>query len=165
MSRSGFCQCEAHPIGQIGPITNEEVVSRIIFARQHIGKGGRVLPAVFPLSHIKNVGLSLVRTEKISLSDLERFASTVAQLKSDRTWHGLISFPAQVARDQQIAGVRSVCLWEDPTPVDGTVPANDAHASLVANQEISDAEAMEIRARIWLTNGGVNALVTPVVSS
>lgn len=118
-----------------------------------------MLPSVFPLSHIKKIGLSLVRTERIDSSELCVFASAVARLRPDNSWHGLISFPARVARELQISGARSVCLWEDPTPVDGSVPANDAHASLVANQDISDADAMEIRARIWITNGGMHTLV------
>jgi hypothetical protein len=90
--------------------------------------------------------------------DLVRFAKAVAGLKPDGSWFGLISFPAAVARELQIAGVRSVCLWEDPTPANGSIPANDAHALLLANQEMSDEDAMEIRARIWLTNGGKNSL-------
>lgn len=158
MSRTGLCSCEIYPAGPLGPIAHDEVISRLVFSRQHIGSGGRIKPSVFSLTEIRTKGVSLVRTEKVGVTFLSRFANAVASMKADRVWFGLISFPASVAREIQIGAARAICLWEDPTPAEGLVPANEAHASLVANREIRDSDALEIRARLWLTEGGANKL-------
>jgi hypothetical protein len=146
-----FCTCEECARSELGTISDEETVGRLIFNPEHLSKKDQsVKPGAFPLTHIQHKGLSLVRAEKISDQDLKRFATAVASQKQGRTWHGLAMFPSKAVRERTSAnGDRIVCLFDDPTEADGEIPENKAHALAIAAQEgMSEDDAREVRAAI-----------------
>ena len=85
-------------------------------------------------------------TNPLELADL---GNANAAQKEGRSWAGYLAFEASLPRQIMINGDRAVCVWEDPVPARGGVPANDAHALLVANRELNEADALEIRSKLW----------------
>ena len=149
------CSCESVARGPCGLIANSEVIARLIFFPDHIRTSDKsVKPGAFPLSHIREKGLSLVRPCKLSVVELERFAKAVASKMRDGEWYGQIQFAAILPRSLiDDDGNRSVCVFEDPTDEDNDVPQNPAHALLVsASHPMSEEDAKEVRAAL-VTSG------------
>ena len=149
MSRSGPCRCEQFPIGPLGPIGDHETLVRLVHSPEHVRKNGDLKPSVFPPSHILKSGLSLVRVDMTNPLELADLGNANAAQKEGRSWAGYLAFEASLPRQIMINGDRAVCVWEDPVPARGGVPANDAHALLVANRELNEADALEIRSKLW----------------
>ncbi len=145
-----MCTCEECARGELGTISDAETVGRLIFNPDHLSKDKSVKQGAFPLSHIQAKGLSLVRTDKIADDDLRKFAEAVARQKPGRAWHGVTIFSSQTVRDLRTSeGKRLVCLFDDPTPEEGEIPENPAHALAVAAQaDMSEPDAREVRAAI-----------------
>jgi hypothetical protein len=153
------CSCEAIARGPCGLITNDEVIARLVFSPDHIRASDKsVKPGAFPLSHIKEKGLSLVRPKQMSAKALKTFAKAVAGITEDREWYGQFEFVAGLPRSlTDDDGNRSVCVFEDPTEKDGRVPENPAHTLLIsAIHPMTEADAKEVRAA--LVNNGVMRL-------
>ena len=161
MSKEGTCACEAFAIGDLGPIADDEPLGRLIFSPEHIGQNGKVKVGAFPLSHIREKGLSLVRITKVSPELLHQFASALSQLgTATRTPAGYVAFETHVAREISLDdGFRAVCVWEDPTPETDKVPRNPAHANLVANRTINPEDALEIRTKLLFAENGRDLVV------
>lgn len=143
-----LCTCELICRTALGVIENEETVGRLIFSPDHLQKKDNgVKPGAFPVSHIQSLGLSLARLDKMSATELGGFANAVATQKQGRTWVGTYNFCVSSARaivDAQ--DDRLVCLFDDPTPAENSVPANPAHALLVAScAGMSELDAKEVR--------------------
>lgn len=145
------CSCEAVARGPCGLIGNTEGVARLIFFPDHIRKSDNsVKPGAFPLSHITEKGLSLVRPSKLSDPELHVFAKAVAAQTSDRKWYGQIEFATSVPRSLfDSDGNRSVCVFEDPTDADDDIPQNPAHALLISTSHpMAEEDAKEVRAAL-----------------
>lgn len=146
-----FCTCEECARSELGTIKDEETVGRLIFSPDHVRKSDKTIkPGAFPLSHIQHKGLSLVRTDTIPPNELRTFADAVAAHQTGRQWHGVVAFPTKTVRSlTSPENHRLICLFDDPTPSENNIPANAAHALLVAAQDgMSDPDAKEIRAAI-----------------
>lgn len=145
------CSCEEVAHGSLGAIDDGEPISRLVFSPDHIRSADSTLkPGAFPLSHIREKGLSLVRNDKISNEDLAAFANAMAKSTPARTWHGYFKFQTACAREMTDRnGLRSVCVFDDPTSASATLPANPAHAILIsADGKMSEADAKEIRSEL-----------------
>jgi hypothetical protein len=156
------CSCEGVARGPCGLIASDEVLARLLFFPDHIRKSDQsVKPGAFPLSHIQEKGLSLVRPNKLSVKELEIFAKAVACSKGDRKWHGQIEFVTGVPRSlTDDDGNRSVCVFEDPTNEECGVPANPAHTLLIsARHPMTEADAKEVRAALVI-NGVLKLAVS-----
>ena len=150
------CSCEAIARGRCGLISNDEAIARLIFSPVHVRKSDQsIKPGAFPLSHIREKGLSLVRTSKIAVAELDAFAKALAANMQDGKWHGLFEFSADIPRsiiDHE--GNRSICLFEDPTDSNGAIPENAAHTLLISfSHPMAEEDAKEIRAA--LVNNGI----------
>lgn len=145
-----YCSCENVAHGALGLIEKEELVSRVVCDPRHISKkDGSIKPGVFPPSHIKEKGLSLMRPRYLSDEELKMHADAIASHSEKDTAVGVIEGEAQIIRALKEAdGTRSVCLFGDPVKDDPVVPDNPAHALLIAAQEMGDDDIAEIRTRL-----------------
>lgn len=74
-----YCSCENVAHGALGLIEKEELVSRVVCDPRHISKkDGSIKPGVFPPSHIKEKGLSLMRPRYLSDEELKMHADAIA---------------------------------------------------------------------------------------
>lgn len=143
------CSCEVEARGPHGPVADSEPLYRAAFSPKHIDKNGRLKPSVFPLSHIANKGLSLVRTQKVEDSSLAEFCNALSAMQEGRQWCGGFQFTCSILRTIRDEDGRLICIFDDPTEAKNGVPANDAHAIAVSHDgAMSDEEAMEVRATI-----------------
>jgi hypothetical protein len=145
------CSCEAIARGPCGLIANSEAIARLIFSPDHIRTSDQsIKPGAFPLSHIREKGLSLVRPGELTKKGLTAFAKAVAAKMDNGKWHGQIEFVADLPRsltDEE--GIRTVCVFEDPTDEEDGIPANPAHALLVsASHPMTEEDAKEVRAAL-----------------
>jgi hypothetical protein len=148
------CSCEAIARGPCGLIADSEAISRLIFFPDHIRASDKsIKPGAFPLSHIREKGLSLVRPNKLIEEELEAFAKAVASQASNRKWYGQIEFVTDVPRSLvDESGNRSVCVFEDPTKQENNIPANPAHVLLVAaSHSMTEEDAKEVRALLVIS--------------
>ena len=145
-----YCSCENVAHGDLGLIEPDELVSRVVCDPRHIyKKDGSIKPGVFPPSHIKEKGLSLMRPRHLSENELKMHADAIASHSEKDTAVGVIEGEAKVIRALEEAdGTRSVCLFDDPVKDDPLVPDNPAHALLIAAKEMGDDDIAEIRTRL-----------------
>ncbi len=150
------CSCEDIAHGPCGLIEQDERLGRLLYFPDHVRSDFTPKPGAFPISHIKDKGLSLVRVNRLDDKAFVAFASALANQSADRTWFGHVEFGVNVARamtDED--GIRMVCLFEDPTGQHTNIPENPAHATLIsASHPMSEADAKEVRAEL-VRNGVV----------
>lgn len=145
-----YCSCEDVALGELGLIEPDEIISRVVCDPRHIyKKDGSIKPGVFPPSHIKEKGLSLMRSKHLSEGELKMHADAIASHSEKDTAVGVIEGEAHVIRSlEDEDGTRSVCLFDDPVKDDPAVPDNPAHALLIAAKEMGDDDIAEIRTRL-----------------
>lgn len=145
-----YCSCENVAHGDLGLIEPEEMVSRVVCDPRHISKkDGSIKPGVFPPSHIKEKGLSLMRRKFLSDGELKMHADAIASHSEKDTAVGVIEGEAKIIRALEEADrTRSVCLFDDPVKDDPIIPDNPAHALLIAAREMGDDDIAEIRTRL-----------------
>lgn len=146
----GYCSCEEMSHGNMGPVADEERLARVL-SDLHFDKRGRLKPSAFAISHLKSSGLSLVRVDRINSEELDAVARDVMKSSPSTEPRGALVGAARLLRDAEFPeGVRALCVKDDPV-IDDPNGARDnpAHAISVATHEISDADVMEIRGKIW----------------
>lgn len=145
-----YCSCETVAHGDLGLIEPGELISRVVCDPRHISKkDGSIKPGVFPPSHIKDKGLSLMRRNHLSDDELRMHADAIASHSEKDIAVGVIEGEAQIIRTlEDVDGTRSVCLFDDPVKDDSVVPDNPAHALLIAAKEMGDDDIAEIRTRL-----------------
>lgn len=112
----------------------------------HFRANRTIRPSAFPLEHISDEGLSLIRLSKISWTKLQEVAENIRALAGADRVDGTLVADVKSIRDSAFDdGRRMVCVIDDPVPPDGTVVANEAHALSVATRRVSQSEAQEIR--------------------
>ena len=135
---------------------HDELLGRLLYFPDHVRSDLTPKPGAFPISHIKEKGLSLVRVNRLDQKAFVAFACALANQSTDRTWYGHVEFGANVARAiKDEDGCRMICLFEDPTDDCANIPENPAHATLIsASHPMSEADAKEVRAEL-VRNGVV----------
>ena len=144
---SKYCSCETVALGELGVIEPEELVSRVVCDPRHVyKKDGSIKPGVFPPSHIKEKGLSLMRSKHLSDDELRMHSDAIASHSEKDVAVGVIEGKVQSIREmEEVDRTRSVCLFDDPVKDDSFVPENPAHALLIAAKEMGDDDIAEIR--------------------
>ena len=151
-----YCACELVAHGDLGLIEPDELVARVVCNPRHMRKDGSIKPGVFPPSHIKDKGLSLMRPKHLSSEALKKHADAIASHDKKDTAVGVIECKAHAIRELTEAdGTRSVCLFDDPVKGAPTLPDNPAHALLIAAKEMPDEDITEIRVRLLSLFGGL----------
>jgi hypothetical protein len=150
MDLPDYCSCENVAQGDLGLIEPDELVARVVCDPRHIyKKDGSIKPGVFPPSHIKEKGLSLMRPRHLSDAEQKMHADAIASHSEKDFAVGVIEGKAQLIRAlEQADGTRSVCLFDDPVKDDTILPDNPAHALLIAAKEMGDEDIAEIRTRL-----------------
>lgn len=143
------CSCETCSHGNLGPVDGGERLARIL-SPLHFNKMGRLKPSAFAVSHLKEVGLSLVRVDRIDANEMIAIAQDVLKSSGQDALKGALVGAAQDIRDTLLPdGARALCVKDDPVlDVEG-IRDNPAHAISVATRKLADEDVMEIRSQIW----------------
>ncbi|MFG6549431.1 hypothetical protein ACGYLV_10255 [Sulfitobacter sp. M21595] len=139
----------------MGLVEPHEVVARILFNPQHIKADGTVRSGLFSPKDIREKGVSLVRSERISPQELKAQAEAIAEnYHKPRTAEGVIECKAEQIRDLvDEEGSRLFCLFDDPVVGQNGLPDNPAHATAIASNVLSDADIAQIKTLLTLSFG------------
>ncbi|WP_124253834.1 hypothetical protein [Cereibacter sphaeroides] len=126
------------------------MVARIVSNPVHIGKKG-VKASVIPNAHLREKGLSLVRLGILVKDEFEAIARAISASipPGDNGFAGVISANAADIRgllDYQ--KLPAICLFDDPVPSDGDIPANAAHATALAAESYPEDEIVRIKSEL-----------------
>ncbi|MEE9925822.1 MAG: hypothetical protein PBV01_21040 [Brucella anthropi] len=141
-----LCTCEGESHGDLGAVQDAERLARIVFSPNHLRKTGELKPGVFPLSHIKKSGVSLLRVDHLTRDELKERSDETASQLDGQSVHGLLVTRATQIRSLTESAHRSVCLVDDPVLNDPKLSDNPAHAICISPLERSDDQLQEIQA-------------------
>lgn len=142
------CSCETIAHGDLGLISDEERLLRVLTDR-HFNAKGKLKPNAFPLTDIKERGLSLVRLDHISSEKLAAVVQNIVDLSKAVEPRGALVSAGWIIRDEKFAdGGRSLCLKDDPVEPDGAVIENLAHAITMATKKLDDVGLQALRDRL-----------------
>lgn len=154
----GLCSCEQVSHGDLGPVDPNERLARVVPSR-HISKDGGVKTGLFPPSHIKLSGLSLMRMDKMTSEELIFHADVIAQFKTGDVVEGICVCITRLLREiVGDDGRRSLCVVDDPVENDPSLPDNPAHAIAIRSNSQGDDEIMRIRAELIMIFDGLTSI-------
>lgn len=162
-----LCTCEASPRSDLGSVSDCERLARVVTSPRHIGKNGQLKPGVFPPSHLGatekpgNLGLSLLRIDRLTAEETNLHAKAVADCSPDETPAGLLICDAVKLRDLRYADSeeRALCVLDDPVINDTRLPDNPAHAVIIRAGFLSDeTETLRIRGKLLDLFGAIQSL-------
>ena len=134
-----ICSCEHVSHGEFGPVADDEELARVIMSPAHFNKNGDLKPGAFPLSHIRQSGLSLLRTNKMSKTDIIRIAHAIAP--ANQAPHSLaIAVAGEVRSIELIEGEQALCVLDDPVLDSPPYPDNPAHAIAISSSNRTSEE-------------------------
>lgn len=146
--------------GEFGPINDSERVARVVTYPNHFRKDGGIKPGLFPPSHIRDGGLSLMRLNMMNEEELSKQAQAVAMSKPGEEPRGVRTCNASALRaivdDEQ--GGRSLCVKDDPIKDDKCLPDNPAHAIAIGTRYQDDPEILRIRGELIEVFGELTAI-------
>lgn len=161
MDETQICPCEHVAHGELGKVADEERIARVVVSPNHFKKDKTTLkPSVFPQSHIRESGLSLLRVDKMSTESIELISNAIAGTMDNQKVSGFALFSTgRVRKLKDDAGRRMLCVADDPIEADDNMPANPAHAIAISAFERNDDEILEIQSELYeLINGTVLTL-------
>ncbi|QCL96067.1 hypothetical protein [Agrobacterium tumefaciens] len=143
-----LCTCEEVAHGALGKVANDEKLARVIMSPTHFKKNGELKPGAFPLSHIRQSGLSLFRTDRMTKEDIVRIAGAIAP--PNQTPHSLaIAVAADIRSIELVEGEQALCVLDDPVLNSPPFPDNPAHAIAISStdrtSEDCDPEVLELQ--------------------
>lgn len=140
------CECEKISHGDLGPVSNDERVVRVLSDR-HFGKDGRLKPSALPSSHFQGDGLSLVRVDRTTTAHLIAVAQDILKLSGAKELRGALFGKALLLRNLTFAdNDRAICVIDDPVLNDPKAIDNHAHAIAVCARPTSEEDLKELRA-------------------
>ena len=152
-----LCSCEAVPSGQIGVIGNTERLGRVVCNPRHLRKNGELKPGLFPITHIQKMALSLMRLDQCDETEAKLQADHVAQSgtgKDEAVGYSIAS--AGALRDLvDDAGLRLLCVKDDPLVLDRDGVSNPYHALAGSSLFHNDADIVEIKTKLMAAFSGL----------
>lgn len=145
-----LCSCEYASLGDLGSVSDEEYVARVVLHPVHIlKKDGTVKPGVFPPKHIRESGLSLMRTDKMDEDELTKQAEAVlAGSQKGKHVQGVLLCQVSRLRTIYTEGRRSICVTDDPVKDHKVLPDNPAHAVSIQSHILDESEIERIRSEL-----------------
>ncbi len=120
-------------------MADDEELARVIMSPAHFNKSGGLKPGAFPLSHIRQSGLSLLRTNKMSKTDIIRIAHDIAP--TGQAPHSLaIALAGEVRSIELPEGAQALCVLDDPVLNNPPYPDNPAHAIALSSTDRTSEE-------------------------
>jgi hypothetical protein len=142
------CSCEDVSHSDYGVVADDEPLIRVLTDR-HFNKSGKLRPAAFPISDVRDRGLSLVRSRYVDHPELSAIASNIVDLSNAAEARGaLVGRAGDVRAESDVQGLRALCVKDDPVPADDRVRANPAHAITMATSSLPDEDVQELRDRL-----------------
>lgn len=132
-----------------GPVDDGETLGRVVCNPRHIKKG-RVLPSLFPPSHIKAKQLSVNRLDRMSTDEAQSSADHVGASQGG-TAVGYCKGSCGEVRAIEVNGQQPVLVLDDPIHPEGGQPGNPAHA--VVGCELSDEDISEVKVKLIVAFG------------
>jgi hypothetical protein len=120
-----------------------------IVTDKHFKNNGTLKPSAFSPTDIKRRGVSLVRGDLIDLGEMTAIAADIVRLHKAKEARGALVGDASALREKaDVAGVRALCLIDDPVRNEDNVRDNEAHAITLASNDLEDDDVLELR--FWL---------------
>ena len=141
------CSCEDVSHGNLGVVGDTERLARLL-TDKHFNKSNTLKPSAFPISHIREAGLSLVRVDKVDSHELEAIAEDIRRLSGAVVNKGALLGSAAAIKKLYYQDTRAMCVKDDPVLNDAKARDNPAHAISVATRRISEEDAKEIREQL-----------------
>jgi hypothetical protein len=141
----GCCSCEGICHGGLGPVHDDEQLARVVTHPNHFRKDGTFKPGMFPLTHIRGEGLSLMRSDRMDEPELTRQAHAVAGCKPGETIRGLRTCSARELRAVTDGEGRSLCVKDDPVMDEPPLPDNPAHAITIRTRNQDEPEILRLQ--------------------
>ena len=147
-SNSANCACEKFIVSRYSrcPVGDEEVLARFAFHPIHVAKKtGELKPSLF--SQVGSDGCSIQRESKADTAELLSFVRSFLEPDGARVWLGVVS--------AQCASVRALLTGDSPVSqravcvYDTAEPHNPAHAELFQAVTMPEADAIELRRKLW----------------
>jgi hypothetical protein len=150
------CGCEQYRTSQYSPgvITDNEKLTRFVFAPVHVSKNGGVKPSLFNQVHTS--GCSVQRDSIADNSEITSFVSTFLGAGEDRVWMGVVSAECHNIRSIRIddRSERAVCVF------DTSGKNNPAHGEVCRARVIDEADRVELRNHLYKAFNS-KAVITP----
>lgn len=146
--------------GELGPVDDDEDIARVVLSPAHIRKSdGKIKPGVFPPSHIKERGLSLLRITRMADAEVERQANAIAgNLPGNQPVGLLVCVASRVRALNDDDDRRALCLFDDPVKDDPDLPDNPAHACAVRSADQNELAVRKMRGQLLEIFGDPKAL-------
>jgi hypothetical protein len=138
------CACEQFRMSPLSPapITASEPLRRFIFSPLHTHrKTGKILPNLF--NQAFRDGCSIQREAHASDQELGAFVGGFLAAGADRKWMGTVVTSAAEIRAIELEGERAFAAY------DTAEPQNPAHGEIFVARAISEADEVELRARLF----------------
>ncbi|MER9107340.1 hypothetical protein NKH95_25790 [Mesorhizobium sp. M0848] len=158
----GLCSCEQAKHGEMGPVVATERIARVVVSPQHFLKDGSIKPGVFPIGHIEEKGLSLLRVDKMSGGDIHKQATAIAGDPAKQKPAGALVCTADTLRGLQSetadGTIQALCLLDDPVIGDKQLPDNPAHAFAVRSLGRDRPETLRLQLELVNIFGSMMAV-------
>lgn len=141
-----LCSCECVSHGELGPVTDQEHLARVVVHPTHFRKDGSIKPGLFPLKHIRESGLSLMRADK--MDEAESTKQAMAVCSEGKKVSGVRLCRTGDLRAIVGQGGRSLCVKDDPVKNHEGLPDNPAHAVSIRSQNQDDPEVLRIQGEL-----------------
>ena len=145
------CCCENQRMSDYSPrpVSNDEVVTRFVFAPLHVRRNGKLNSSLF--SQVQNTGCSVQREAIATRAELVPWITAFLNKNGTFTWIGTFASSCSAIRSLTVATSdrRAVAVY------DTAEPENPAHAELFQTQYVIDeADKIELRAELLKAFGG-----------
>ena len=143
------CECEAVSHSEFGPVVHEESVGRVVRNPMHLNKSGDIKIGLFPSSHIRQTGLSLLRLDHTTPEEALVLGEKIANT-NDNSLEGLAIAKAETLRDITVGRIQALCVVDTPLPENGDLPAISFHADALQSIEHPPEDIEEIRNKLLI---------------
>ena len=145
------CCCEGQRTSNYSPrpVSNDEVVTRFVFAPLHVRRNGKLNSSLF--SQVQNTGCSVQRESIAARDELVPWITAFLNKNGTFTWIGTVTSACAALRALTVAASdqRAVAVY------DTAEAENSAHAELFQTQYVIDeADKIELRANLHKAFGG-----------
>lgn len=149
------CTCEEYEYSEFGRVEGTERLFRVVTDR-HFKKNGGLKPSAFPLTDVKERGLSLVRGDLIDRAEFTAITADIVKLSNaDEARGAMVGAGASIREKLDTEGNRILCLKDDPVRGEDGVRDNEAHAITMATKPLDMPDVQELRD--WMLQNFSNA--------
>lgn len=143
------CPRELQSRSSFGAVKDAEMLGRVACSPRHFKGSGELKPSFISKKDVEERGLSSFRLYHLSDDEIHQLAAAIAATVPGNIAIGYVECLAGDAREIiDSDGLRALCVVDDPTEATETVPANPAHALVVASRSFDEGDIVRIRTEL-----------------